>query len=131
MESEVNGDHILLTINPIEGSYAGMPSTRNFRFEIALTRQPLSVKAAGEELIWRFGKDGFLRFDLSGKPVDQTLQVEISLGDETGSVPAGVFGKTGLPDPPRVSALQSFSTSESASKPRLIPVSSFEEEVIY
>ena len=52
--------------------------------------------------------------------MDQALQVEISLGDETGIVPSGVFGKSGLPDPPRLGPVKLIKPSQSA-KPQVIP----------
>ena len=132
MESEVDGDRVLVTIHPVQGSYEGMPAQRNWRFELALTRQPLTVKVDGKELsAWRFGKDGLLHFNIDGKAVDQPLQVEVSLGKETGIIPAGVFGKTGLPDPPRAGAPVQITTPNPAGKPRVIPVEALKEEVIY
>ena len=96
---------------------------RNYRLE---------VKVDGKELsAWRFGKDGLLHFNIDGKAVDQPLQVEISLGKETGIIPAGVFGKTGLPDPPRAGAPVQITTPNPAGKPRVIPVEALKEEVIY
>jgi alpha-glucosidase (family GH31 glycosyl hydrolase) len=132
MESEVDGDRVLLTVHPAEGTYEGMPGTRNYRFELALTRQPLTVKADGKEMSeWRFGKDGLLHFNIGGKAVDQPLQVEVSLGKETGIVPAGVFGKTGLPDPSLAVVSKQFTAPAAAGKPRVIPVEALQEEVIY
>ncbi len=132
MECEVDGDRVLLTVHPVEGTYEGMPGARNYRFELALTRQPLTVKADGKELsAWRFGKDGLLHFNIDGKAVDQPLQVEVSLGKETGIVPAGVFGKTGLPDPSLAVVSQQFTAPAAAGKPRVISVEALQEEVIY
>ncbi len=132
MECEVDGDRVLLTVHPVEGTYEGIPGARNYRFELALTRQPLTVKADGKELsAWRFGKDGLLHFNIDGKAVDQPLQVEVSLGKETGIVPAGVFGKTGLPDPSLAVVSQQFTAPAAAGKPRVIPVEALQEEVIY
>ena len=131
MESEVDGDIWHFTVHPVQGQYEGMPGVRDYRFEIALTRAPKAVRLGDRDLSdWRFGKDGFLRFSLDGKTTDQPLEIDVTLGEETGRVPAGIFGKTGLPDPSRVSA-QQFISSEPASKPRLIPVGSLEKEVIY
>ena len=80
---------------------------------------------------WRFGKDGLLHFNIDGKAVDQPLQVEVSLGKETGIVPAGVFGKTGLPDPSLAVVSKQFTAPAAAGKPRVIPVEALQEEVIY
>ena len=132
LESEADGDRIVLTVNPVEGAYEGMPRRRNLTFQVALTRRPLTVTADGESLPGcPFGKDGFLRFSLKGVPTDKPLRVEITLGDETGVTPEGVFGKTGLPDPSGSPLVVHQTAPNEVSRPRVIPVAALEEEVLY
>ena len=133
MESELDGDRVLLTIHPAEGGYEGMPACRDYRLEMALGRRPKAVHVGGEEVrTWHFGKDGFLRLDLDAKPVREALRIEILLGEETGITPAGVFGKTGLPDPARLTPHQeTLSPRASDTTPRIVPVQSLKEEVFY
>lgn len=71
------GGAVQFTVEPVRGSYRGMPRERTYSFEIRLGARPASVTADGRPLAgWTF-EDGILRFALAPAPVDRPLTVQV------------------------------------------------------
>ena len=85
-ESSLKDDRVVIRVNPVQGSYEGIPSERSYNFEIALTRIPVSVKAGGKDVEgWKF-ENGILSVPCGSVPLDATLELEAVLGKEAATL---------------------------------------------
>ena len=91
LESHAAADEVTFRVHPTEGSYEGMPATRDYVLEVALQRAPVSVHVGGRKAEgWTFG-NGTLRVAVDAAPVSETLEVRIALGTETATLSGDQF----------------------------------------
>lgn len=65
------------TVEPVQGSFKGMPQHRNYSFEIHLAAKPASVLANGKALSGWTWADGILRCSLSDVPVNRPVNLTL------------------------------------------------------
>ena len=78
-ESHASAKSIEIVANPVQGSYKGMPSARNYSFDVRCTTRPKSVSINGVKVDgWQYEGDA-LHIDAGKCPVSETTRVKIQL----------------------------------------------------
>ena len=82
-QSREGDGSVNLVVNPVQGSYAGMPATRDFQFQVALRYVPSKVLVNGREVSgWTFGDDAKLQLTVLDAPVNEALKISVVLSGE-------------------------------------------------
>ena len=82
-QSREGDGSVNLVVNPVQGSYAGMPATRDFQFQVALWYVPSKVLVNGREVSgWTFGDDAKLQLTVLDAPVNEALKISVVLSGE-------------------------------------------------
>ena len=67
-------------VDPVEGQFKGMHSSRTYEMKVTLPRKPRSINVSGEKVKdFDYGPDGILSFFASHPDTGQPLQVKIKL----------------------------------------------------
>ena len=91
MECHAGEDRVRFKVHPVQGSYEGMPVARNYVLEFALRRAPSRVTVGGKSIgDWSFA-EGVLRVEAGEIPVDQELEVVVSLDTEAATLTGDQF----------------------------------------
>ncbi len=91
MECHAAGDRVRFQVLPVQGGYEGMPTARDYTFEMALQRVPTGVSVNGKAVEgWNF-ENGVLRVDVEAAPVGQELEVTVELGTESATLSGDQF----------------------------------------
>ncbi|MBR1575983.1 MAG: DUF5110 domain-containing protein [Bacteroidales bacterium] len=91
LESHAEAGEVRLLVHPTEGSYEGMPATRDYVWEIALQKAPASVSVGGRKSeAWTFG-NGILRIAVEEAPVSEPLELKITLGTDSATLSGDQF----------------------------------------
>ncbi len=72
-----NGRNVTVTVDPVEGSFENMPSSRAVTFEVALERKPSKVTLNGAKIKGWTWQDGVLRVRAGEKAVTEKLEISI------------------------------------------------------
>ena len=73
------GKTTAITIHPVKGSYSGMPSSRNYSFDVRCPSRPRAVLVNGVRISDWSWEDGALKVPERNTPVDSTLKLNILL----------------------------------------------------
>ena len=76
-ECHQNGGDVEIVVNPVKGSYKGMPEERNFQFEIQCDAKPSSVSADGKPVSGWTYSEGMTRFSLGSSDLDKKIKILI------------------------------------------------------
>ena len=94
-QSREGDGSVNLVVNPVRGSYDGMPETRDYSFEFYLQNEPVSVRVGGTEVSgWTFS-EGVLRLSVPRVSVASAFEVNITTGAPVQVAPgaaASAFG---------------------------------------
>ena len=78
-ECHENGKNIRVTVNPVEGSYEGMPESRNYSFELRCTAKPRKVSLNGTAVQdWNW-EENTLKVNAGQTSIHDTLTLTIQL----------------------------------------------------
>jgi alpha-glucosidase len=77
-ECSQKSDNVVFTINPVKGSFKGMPQTRTYELVIDSDKQPSMVMIGDNEVKdWTFDKDNKVRLTVSNASVSDKVIVDI------------------------------------------------------
>lgn len=78
-ECHEKGKTIRVTVNPVQGTYEGLPETRNYSFDVRCTSKPRKVSLDGnpvQDWIW---EDNTLKVNAGSTSIHQTLTLTVQL----------------------------------------------------
>ena len=78
-ECSQNGKAADITVNPVQGSYKGMPEARNYSFEVRCTSKPRKVLVNGTKVKDWTWEDNTLKVSAGKVGTDQTCKLRIQL----------------------------------------------------
>ena len=73
------GRGIEVRVNPVKGSYEGMPEERNYAFDIRCTSKPRKVSVNGEKIKDWTWEDNTLKVPARQTAVSQNLTLKVTL----------------------------------------------------
>ncbi len=78
-ECRENGKSIHVTVNPVEGSYEGLPDSRNYSFELRCTSKPRKVSLNGTPVKDWSWENNTLQVNAGETSITQTLTLTVQL----------------------------------------------------
>ena len=78
-ECSQNGKNVSIVINPVQGSYKGMPSARNYSFEVRCTSKPRKVLVNGTKVKDWTWEDNTLKVSAGKTAVSDKLNLNVQL----------------------------------------------------
>ena len=76
-ECQEKGKSIQVTVNPVQGSYQGMPESRNYSFELRCTARPKKVSLNGVQVKDWVWEDNTLKVHAGETSIHQTLTLSV------------------------------------------------------
>ena len=78
-ECSQSGKNVSIVVNPVQGSYKGMPSARNYSFEVRCTSKPRKVLVNGAKVKDWTWEDNTLKLSAGKTAVSDKLNLNVQL----------------------------------------------------
>ncbi|MBR5703047.1 MAG: DUF5110 domain-containing protein [Bacteroidales bacterium] len=78
-ECSQNGKNVSIVVNPVQGSYKGMPDARNYSFEVRCTSKPRKVLVNGAKVKGWTWEDNTLKVSAGKTTVSDKLNLNVQL----------------------------------------------------
>ena len=78
-ECSQNGKNVSIVVNPVQGSYKGMPAARNYSFEVRCTSKPRKVLVNGAKVKDWTWEDNTLKLSAGKTAVSDKLNLNVQL----------------------------------------------------